>query len=118
MHVIFGSHFSAGADLLRIVLAGMPAYAALGICWYSSIALDGEGRLLGIGLLGLVICVALSALLIPGNGDAGAAWSYVGSLYAVAALSFVVLERQLHLSGKRTPPSAPAEPVSVAELAG
>ena len=92
MHAIFGSDFSAGADLLRIVLAGMPAYAALGICWYSAIALEGEGRLLGIGLLGLAVCVALSVLLIPTDGDAGAAWSYVASLYAMAGLSFLVLD--------------------------
>jgi O-antigen/teichoic acid export membrane protein len=119
MHAIFGSDFSAGAELLRIVLAGMPAYAALGICWYSAIALDGEGRLLGIGLLGLAICAALSALLIPSQGDVGAAWSYVASLYAMAGLSFVVLERQLHLTRHRAPLTAsPAEAAAPAELPG
>ncbi len=117
MHVIFGSDFSAGADLLRIVLAGMPAYAALGICWYSAIALEGEGRLLGIGLLGLAVCVALSVLLIPSGGDTGAAWSYVASLYVVAALSFLVLERQLG-RGVAAAPAGVSEAVSAAELPG
>jgi O-antigen/teichoic acid export membrane protein len=111
MRVIFGSDFAAGAGLLRILLVGMPAYAALGICWYAVIAFDGERRLLAIGVVGLGICGVLSAMLIPSAGDSGAAWTYVGSLYALAGLAFVALERQV--SGPapaRAPTPERAEP--------
>ncbi len=65
MRAIFGSDYAAGADLLRIVLIGIPAYATLGVCWYAVVAFDGEARLVGIGLLGLAVCAVLSAVLIP-----------------------------------------------------
>ena len=99
MHGIFGSDFTEGVDLLRIVLIGMPAYGALGICWYAVIAFDGEADLVGIGLLGLAVCVVLGVTLIPPAGDVGAAWTYVISLCATAGLSFAVLERRI---GRKT----------------
>ena len=94
MRAIFGADFAGGAGLLRIVLIGIPGYAMLGVCWYAVVAFDGEARLVGIGLLGLASSVLLSALLIPSGGDEGAAWTYVGSVYVMAALTVVVLERQ------------------------
>ena len=42
---IFGSDFESGGDLLRIMLVGIPGYAALGVCWYAVVAFDGETRL-------------------------------------------------------------------------
>ena len=69
MRITFGSDFAEGADLLRIVLAGVPASTALGICWYAIVAFDGEARLLGIGLAGLAVCIVLSAGAHPfGDG--------------------------------------------------
>ena len=61
--------------------------------------------------------MALSVLLIPSGGDSGAAWSYVASLYVVAALSFLVLERQLG-RGVTAAPTGVSEAVSAAELPG
>jgi O-antigen/teichoic acid export membrane protein len=95
MRTIFGSDFASGDDLLRIVLAGLPGYAALGICWYAIIAFDGEARLMGVGLAGCALSVVLSVLLVPAAGDVGAAWAYVGGIYAVALLALFVLERRL-----------------------
>jgi peptidoglycan biosynthesis protein MviN/MurJ (putative lipid II flippase) len=77
------------------VILGLPAYAGLGVCWYAVVAFDGEARLVRIGLVGLAVSGLLAALLIPSGGDEGAAWTYVGSLYAIAGMSLVVLERQL-----------------------
>jgi O-antigen/teichoic acid export membrane protein len=108
MRAIFGGDFASGADLLRIVLIGIPGYATLGVCWFAVVAFDGEARLVGIGLVGLAISAVLSAILIPSAGDEGAAWTYVGSLYAMAALTVLVLERQLGRSAER-PAQAEAE---------
>jgi O-antigen/teichoic acid export membrane protein len=95
MRLVFGGDFAGGDDLFRIIAAGLPAYTTLGVCWYAVVAFDGEARLLVVGLASLVACVVLSALLIPSSGGEGAAWAYVSSLYATAALSVVALERQL-----------------------
>ena len=103
MRLIFGSDYESGGDLLRIILVGIPGYAALGICWYAVVAFGGETRLVAIALLGLVVCVVLAAVLIPSSGDTGAAWTYVGSAYAMAALSLLVLERQRGVPGAGAP---------------
>ena len=114
MRITFGSDFAEGADLLRIVLAGVPASTALGICWYAIVAFDGEARLLGIGLAGLAVCIALSLALIPSATDSGAAWTYVGFLYAMAALAFALLERQLGRTRAQAPEAgAPSLPLEV-----
>jgi O-antigen/teichoic acid export membrane protein len=55
------------------------------------VAFNGERHLLAVGAGSLVVSVALSFALIPSWGDEGAAWSYVGGLYAGALLSLVVL---------------------------
>ena len=100
MHGIFGSDFTEGVDLLRIVLIGMPAYGAWGICWYAVIAFDGEAIWSASVFPGLAVCVVLGVTLIPPAGDVGAkAWTYVISLRATAGLSFAVLERRI---GRKT----------------
>jgi O-antigen/teichoic acid export membrane protein len=100
--------------VLKIVLAGMPACMALGICWYAIVAFDGEARLLGVGLVGLAVSVVLSMALIPAGEGIGAAWTYVGSLYAMAALTFATLERQLGRTGAATRETeAPSLPMEV-----
>jgi O-antigen/teichoic acid export membrane protein len=43
-----------------------------------------------------VVSIALSVALIPRFGDVGAAWSYVGGLYAGALLGLIALRRHLH----------------------
>jgi Na+-driven multidrug efflux pump len=55
-------------------------------------ALNLEGRVAGIMVGALVVNVALNALLIPGWGALGAAWTTVigESLLAVTLLSLVV----------------------------
>jgi O-antigen/teichoic acid export membrane protein len=103
MRLIFGGDYAGGADLLRIVLIGLPAYAGLGVCWYAVVAFDGESRLVGIGLLGLAASALLAALLIPSGADKGAAWTYVGSLYVMAGLSLAVLEARLASVRPRKP---------------
>ncbi|MBN1528598.1 MAG: oligosaccharide flippase family protein [Thermoleophilaceae bacterium] len=105
MRLVFGGDFAGGDDLFRIIVAGLPAYTGLGICWYAVVAFDGEARLLGVGLASLLSCAVLSAVLIPAAADEGAAWAYVGSLYATALLSYVALDRQL-----RSRPAHPAAP--------
>jgi O-antigen/teichoic acid export membrane protein len=95
MRGIFGAPYADGADLFRITMAGLPACTALALCWYGVVAFDGEGRLLKVGAGSLVVSIALSVALIPPFGDDGAAWSYVGCLYAGALLSLIALRRHL-----------------------
>ena len=104
MRLIFGSDFAAGADLLRIVLVGLPGYVVLGICWYTIVAFHGETRLLGVSVAGLGVAVVLVLILAPDGAD-GAAWSYVAALYAMAGFTLAALVRQL-----AAPPKAPREP--------
>ena len=94
MRIIFGPDFDDGAKLLRIILAGLPAYVVLGICWYTIVAFHGERRLLGVSLAGLAVASFAVLLLVPG-GDDGAAWSYVIALYAMAGLTLGAVARQL-----------------------
>jgi O-antigen/teichoic acid export membrane protein len=95
MRGIFGAPFADGADLFRITVAGLPACTALGLCWYGLVAFGGEARLLRVGAGSLIISVALSVALVPSWADQGAAWAYIGSLYAGALLSLVALRRHL-----------------------
>jgi O-antigen/teichoic acid export membrane protein len=113
MRLIFGSDFAAGAGPLRIILVGMPGYAALGVCWYAVVAYDGERRLLGIGVTGLLICGGLCVALVPTAADEGAAWAYVGSLYVMAVLSFAALAHESRRAKSISQP--PEVPASVAE---
>ncbi len=94
MRLVFGSDFAGGDEVLRIILAGLPAYVALGVSWYAIVAFDGEPQLLKVGLAGLAVCVAATALLVSGGAD-GAGWAYVVSFYAMAGLSLAALARQL-----------------------
>ena len=94
MRLVFGSDFAGGDEVLRIILAGLPAYVALGVSWYAIVAFDGEPQLLKVGLAGLAVCGAATALLVSGSAD-GAGWAYVVSFYAMAGLSLAALARQL-----------------------
>jgi O-antigen/teichoic acid export membrane protein len=104
MRLVFGSSFSSGGETLQIVLGGLPAYVVLGIGWYAVVAFDGEPRLLGVGLVGLAVG-AVGAIALVGDGANGAAFAFVVSLYALAALSLWALARQL-----RVVPTARSQP--------
>jgi O-antigen/teichoic acid export membrane protein len=109
MRVLFGPDFADGANLLRIVAAGMPGYALLGVAWYALVAFHGEARLLLVGLASLPVAVLLCVVLVP-NGAEGAAWTYVASLCLTAGLTLLALERQLR--GSYIVEGVPAPPRS------
>ena len=92
MRVIFGADFAPGDEALRIVAAGLPAYAGVGVCWYALVAFDGEARLLGVGVASLALCVGLSLTIIPSAGDEGAAWASTGAMYGTAAVCLWALD--------------------------
>ena len=104
MRLIFGGDYADGADLLRIFLSGLPSYTVLGVCWYAIIAFDDERRLLWIGLTGFFLATVAAAVAIPEFGGEGAAWTYVGAIYAMAAISLVALLHRL----SRLPASPPS----------
>lgn len=105
MRLLFGSTFSPGGGLLQIIAAGMPAYFILGISWNAIVAIDGEPRLLNVGLAGILVSVVLAAVLVP-QGANGAAWTFVASLSVMATLSLTTLLRQLRAG----PPSTMGSP--------
>ena len=106
MRIIFGSEFAAGEEPLQIILLGLPGYVVLGICWYTIVAFHGETRLLGVGLAGLAVAAAAALILAP-EGANGAAWSYVISLYLMAALTLAALVRQLAAAPTALPEARP-----------
>ena len=105
MRLIFGSDFASGEELLQIILVGFPSCVILGISWYAIVAFDGESRLLGIGVAGLVVAAIAAALLVP-SGATGAAWTYVISLSIMAGLCIGALARQVKTAAE---PAAPLD---------
>jgi O-antigen/teichoic acid export membrane protein len=115
MRLIFGSDYAGGDDLLRIFLSGLPSYTVLGVCWYAIIAFDDEARLLWIGLTGFVLAAASAAIVIPQFGGEGAAWTYVGAIYAMATISLIsLLHRLARLPS--TPPTGHLEGAPALEV--
>ena len=95
MELVYGADYRSGGSLLQVMLAGLPAYAVLGVCWYALVALGGERSTLGLGLSGLVASVVLALVLIPASGDTGAAWTYMAALVLMAAGSAVLVVRRI-----------------------
>jgi O-antigen/teichoic acid export membrane protein len=88
--IAFGSDFESAAAAARALMAGAPAYAITGIAWYGLVALGRERSLLAVAGAAAVASLALSLILIPGEGDvgagiavSGAAWLLAGGLFAV-----------------------------------
>jgi O-antigen/teichoic acid export membrane protein len=88
--IAFGSDFESAAAAARALMAGAPAYAITGIAWYGLVALGRERSLLAVAGVAAVASLALSLILIPGEGDvgagiavSGAAWLLAGGLFAV-----------------------------------
>lgn len=101
--LLFGETFSPAAAPGAILLAGIPAYGALGIVWYALLAFDGDRELMGMAVaLGLFSLVA-GALVIPAHDDVGAAWVYVVTLTAMAATGALLLRRCVARGGTGVP---------------
>jgi O-antigen/teichoic acid export membrane protein len=108
MALVFGASYRGGGDVLRILLAGLPAYGLLGVCFYALIATHGERTALGLALAGLAIAAVGAAVLIPAGGATGAAWTYVAALATMGLGSAWALVRRL--GARHALVAAPAEP--------
>jgi O-antigen/teichoic acid export membrane protein len=84
MELLFGDRFEPAGAPAAVLLAGLPAYAVLGIAWHGLIAFEHDRDVLPVGAVGVLASVVCSAFLIPSSGDVGAAWAY---LVPVAAMS-------------------------------
>jgi O-antigen/teichoic acid export membrane protein len=102
MATLFGPEFRAATEPARVLLAALPAYAALGVAWYAVLALDGERALMSLATLGAAASIAAGFAVIPGGGDVGAAWVYAATLTTLAVACLALLRRQL-----RERPSTP-----------
>lgn len=77
IRIVFGGRFEPAAEPARVLLAGLPAYAVLGIAWNGLIAFDRDRDVLPVGVAGILASVLCSVLLVPSGADVGAAWAYV-----------------------------------------
>ena len=88
---LFGDDFAPAVAPGRILLAGMPAYAVLGVVWYAVLAAGGERPLLVVAGLGAAGSVVAGVFVIPAGGDVAAAWVYVTTLGAMAGACLGIL---------------------------
>jgi O-antigen/teichoic acid export membrane protein len=89
----FGSDFSDAAAPTRVLMAGAPAYAVVGIGWFALIALGRERRLLQLAAASTVLSLVLSIALVPDGGDVGGAIAYAAALGFLAAGMLMSLAR-------------------------
>jgi len=104
MQVLFGDRFEPAGAPAAVLLAGLPAYAVLGIAWHGLIAFEHDRDVLPVGAVGVLASVACSAFLIPSSGDVGAAWAY---LVPVAAMSLAAGALLLRRATAQTTASKP-----------
>jgi hypothetical protein len=81
---LFGEAFEPAEAPARVLLAGLPAYTALGIAWYALLAVDGEGALMRLAVGAAIASIVGGLLLVPAKHDTGAAWVYVLTLAVLA----------------------------------
>ena len=78
---LFGPEFVAGAPALRILVIGQ-FFRTLGIPLGSILVMTGNQRwILVYALVGIIPCVVLVALLVPGLGAVGAAWATTATVF-------------------------------------
>jgi len=95
VRLLFGERYAPAAPAARVLLAGMPAYAMLGIVWYALISLDAERLLLPMAVVAALCSLVAGLLLIPPHEAIGAAWVYTGTVGAMAVAGAVLLGYRL-----------------------
>nr|WP_310522678.1 polysaccharide biosynthesis C-terminal domain-containing protein [Polymorphobacter sp.] len=78
---LFGPEFVAGAPALRVLVIGQ-FFRTLGIPLGSILVMTGNQRwILAYALVGIIPCIVLVALLVPGLGAVGAAWATSATIF-------------------------------------
>ena len=92
----FGSDFSDAAVPTKVLMAGTPAYAVIGIGWYALVAVGRERRLVVIAGVSALLALGLSLALVPEHDDGGAATAYLIALgvMALAILAALIAVRR------------------------
>jgi O-antigen/teichoic acid export membrane protein len=93
VRVLFGGRFEPASEAAAVLLLGLPAYLVLSIAWHALIAFDRDRDILPVGAVGVVSSVVLSALIIPSDGDVGAAWAYLLPAVAMSVVAAALLVR-------------------------
>lgn len=101
--VVFGPGFDGSVPVLRILYFSVPFFFLSSVGSFLAMAIQAEGAAIRILILGVVINVALNALLIPRFGELGAAWTTLCSEAVVA--SWLLLLALRTLEGRREPRS-------------
>jgi O-antigen/teichoic acid export membrane protein len=94
MQLLFGDRFEPAGAPAAVLLAGLPAYAVLGIAWHGLIAFEHDRDVLPVGAVGVLASVACSVFLIPSSGDVGAAWAYLVPVTAMSLAAGGLLLRR------------------------
>lgn len=92
---LFGQRFEPSTGPATVLMAGLPAYAALGVIWYALISFDAERLLLPMAALAALGSIAAGVLVIPPHGATGAAWVYVGTTVVMAVAGAALLHHHL-----------------------
>lgn len=95
VRLLFGDRYAPAAPSARVLLAGLPAYAALGIVWYALISLDAERQLLPMAIVAAIGSLVAALLVIPRHDAIGAAWVYTGTVAVMAVAGAVLLAHRL-----------------------
>lgn len=92
---LFGDRYAAATGPARVLMAGLPASAALGVIWYALISLDAERRLLPMAAAAAAASVAASLFAIPAGAALGAAWVYTGTVAVMAIAGAILLRHRM-----------------------
>ena len=77
LRLLYGPAYAAAAPCGRVLLAGLPVYTAVGLIWFSLLALDAERSLLVLALCSAAVAASASVVLVQLDGDVGASWAYL-----------------------------------------
>jgi O-antigen/teichoic acid export membrane protein len=92
--LIYGRDFHAAPHMIAILLLGVVPYSMVRVL---SGYLGGLGLVrtnLATGVVGLLVCIALDALLIPRFGAYGASWASAASYVCFTGMTLVVFARK------------------------
>jgi O-antigen/teichoic acid export membrane protein len=93
--ILFGTEYEGAAAGLRILCAGQIFSALFGINATLLTMTRHEGRLTRAVAVGLIASVALTVILVPRLGNAGAAWAYSASYVVWNLIAWIDARRLL-----------------------
>ena len=105
---IFGPEFRSGAVILQILALGQLARVASGPAGTILVMTGNQRWILAYSGLGVLLCVAFAALLIPRYGAVGAAWATTATMALRHMIAALIVDRVLGIKVFRRDGGGPA----------